>query len=124
MRGACLAINGVAGSGKSLVAAACAVALAEIAADSEKIVFVGKTRIMRDTIFRMLFGLAYSSNDVVCIGRPINNDTIIEELYDWRIFDVKTRPRLEHMVSDSKKELDKLKQELAGMPRDMSLIIF
>ena len=117
--GACVALNGVAGSGKSLFAAGCGIAVSELNGDTEKVVCIAKTRKMRMSLLNILLSLLLDKGQVIALGRPLGDDIDSDADEQLSIFDHDTRASIVTKIQPLKTAFDSLKKQLDSMPSNM-----
>eukprot|EP00973_Karenia_brevis_P064597 8975109-Karenia_brevis.AAC.1 len=118
--GGCQAVQAVAGSGKTACVTSMAVTLMQSLAHLEKILWVGRTRKMRQSELFVARRFVENPLEVIALGRRLE-DSAKQEDEDECFFDAEVLKYLEGRVGVLKDELTSLQKELQEMPADMSL---
>ena len=117
--GSCIGLNGVAGCGKSLLGAACAIAISELSGNMERVVCIAKTRKMRDSLLGTFLSLLRNKERVLALGRPLDDEIDSNADDHLSIFDSDTRASIAKSLEPLKSKVEDLKKKLAEMPNDM-----
>ena len=112
-RGGCQAIDGVAGSGKTFLAAvySAAIAMSSETVPAEKIIYLAQNDRTRDFYAKLVRHLTRKNADIVCLNEVLD-DT---QISNWKIFDELTQKTLDDSVSYLQAKIDVLKHEINAL---------
>ena len=109
--GGCQAIDGVAGSGKTFLAAVYSAAMSAETDRTEKIVYLAKNYKTRDLYTKLLRSLSQNNADIVSLNE-VPDDA---QVTDWNLFDEFTQKTLENLVGYLQAKIDVLKEEINAL---------
>ena len=115
----CIGLNGVAGCGKSLLGAACGIAISELSGNMERVVCIAKTRKMRDSLLVTFLSLLRNKERVLALGRPLDDEIDSNADEHLSIFDSDTRASIAKTLEPLKLKVEDLKKKLAELPNNM-----